>query len=226
MNFGSFKKNVETRIKEKATKFLSKEVQEELGMVKSEEFTGDEQDLNTFWTPVQQNALTAKNSEQVSAWVIGIIVVLALILVGLIIQLSLPDTKSYDVDNGNLVVVNGEEKNIVEAKLEDDMPEGEKLVSENKETGEKVTVAQDGINITNIKLSHKIEKEKIYNSPLLKSKKASITEYKVQNGDTIESIAIKFYGSKDYESIKKIKTANNIRNSRLLQIGQKIIIPF
>lgn len=49
--------------------------------------------------------------------------------------------------------------------------------------------------------------------------------YSVQNGDTLESIIIRFYGSYSREHEKAIKEVNNMSNPNALSIGQKLIIP-
>lgn len=51
------------------------------------------------------------------------------------------------------------------------------------------------------------------------------TEYVVKSGDTIGSIAYKFYGSVDPSKIEKIQTANNMKSVDSIQIDQKLIIP-
>lgn len=50
-------------------------------------------------------------------------------------------------------------------------------------------------------------------------------EYTVQAGDSLEGIAIKFYGSFDETKIKAIEKANNLANPDAIGIGQKLIIP-
>ena len=50
-------------------------------------------------------------------------------------------------------------------------------------------------------------------------------EYIVKEGDTLESIVIRFYGHFDLNKLEKIKVANNMSNPNALQIGQKLIIP-
>lgn len=50
-------------------------------------------------------------------------------------------------------------------------------------------------------------------------------EYTVQSGDSLESIAIKFYGSFDEAKIKAIEEANKLENPNAIGIGQKLIIP-
>lgn len=70
--------------------------------------------------------------------------------------------------------------------------------------------------------------------PADKEDKSSSTEnktaskeevYSVQNGDTLESIIIRFYGSYNKKYEQAIKDANNMANPNSLSIGQKLIIP-
>ena len=49
--------------------------------------------------------------------------------------------------------------------------------------------------------------------------------YTVSNGDTLESIIIRFYGKFDLTKVEKIKQANKMANPNALQIGQKLVIP-
>lgn len=49
--------------------------------------------------------------------------------------------------------------------------------------------------------------------------------YVVQNGDTVESILIRFYGSYSPEKAMAVQKANNLQNINRLQIGQKLVIP-
>ena len=50
-------------------------------------------------------------------------------------------------------------------------------------------------------------------------------EYVVKQGDTLESIVIRFYGSFDMDKVSKIQEANKMANPNALSIGQKLIIP-
>ena len=50
-------------------------------------------------------------------------------------------------------------------------------------------------------------------------------EYTVKEGDTLESIVIRFYGSFDMEKVNAIQSANKMANPNALSIGQKLIIP-
>ena len=50
-------------------------------------------------------------------------------------------------------------------------------------------------------------------------------EYIVKEGDTLESIIIRFYGSFDMNKVNAIQTANKMANPNSLSIGQKLVIP-
>ena len=50
-------------------------------------------------------------------------------------------------------------------------------------------------------------------------------EYVVKEGDTLESIVIRFYGSFDMDKVSRIQEANKMANPNALSIGQKLIIP-
>ena len=53
----------------------------------------------------------------------------------------------------------------------------------------------------------------------------SNVEYVVKEGDTLESIVIRFYGSFDMSKVNAIQSANKMANPNALSIGQKLIIP-
>lgn len=54
---------------------------------------------------------------------------------------------------------------------------------------------------------------------------AANEEYVVKEGDTLESIIIRFYGAFDMTKVEAIQTANQMANPNALSIGQKLIIP-
>lgn len=60
-----------------------------------------------------------------------------------------------------------------------------------------------------------------------KSSPITITneEYTVKEGDTLESIVIRFYGSFDMNKVNAIQETNQMANPNALSIGQKLIIP-
>ncbi len=49
--------------------------------------------------------------------------------------------------------------------------------------------------------------------------------YTIKSGDTLDSVAMRFYGKYDNAQISKIANANNLANPNKLSIGQKLIIP-
>ena len=54
---------------------------------------------------------------------------------------------------------------------------------------------------------------------------ATNEEYIVKEGDTLESIVIRFYGSFDMNKVNAIQSVNKMANPNALSIGQKLIIP-
>lgn len=54
---------------------------------------------------------------------------------------------------------------------------------------------------------------------------AANEEYVVKEGDTLESIIIRFYGAFDMNKVNAIQEANRMANPNALSIGQKLIIP-
>ncbi len=54
---------------------------------------------------------------------------------------------------------------------------------------------------------------------------ASNETYTVKEGDTLESIVIRFYGSFDMNKVNAIQSANKMANPNALSIGQKLVIP-
>ena len=49
--------------------------------------------------------------------------------------------------------------------------------------------------------------------------------YTVKNGDTLETIAVKYYGVASQANIQKLQKANNIKNPHSIKLGQKLTIP-
>ena len=49
--------------------------------------------------------------------------------------------------------------------------------------------------------------------------------YTIKNGDTLETIAVKYYGIANKANVAKIQRANNIKNPHNIKIGQTITIP-
>ena len=61
--------------------------------------------------------------------------------------------------------------------------------------------------------------------PVVQQTASQNKEYTVQPGDSLEGIAIKFYGGFDQAKLKMIEEANNLANPNAIGIGQKLIIP-
>ena len=60
------------------------------------------------------------------------------------------------------------------------------------------------------------------------SREASLSKeekYTIQEGDTLDKVAYKFYGEYNQAKIDKIMELNNIKNPTRIQIGQVLIIP-
>jgi len=49
--------------------------------------------------------------------------------------------------------------------------------------------------------------------------------YTIKSGDTLETIAVKYYGVASQANIAKLQRANNIKNPHSIQIGQTISVP-
>lgn len=73
--------------------------------------------------------------------------------------------------------------------------------------------------------SPKVKKEKVNFMPAGNNSASSIEKYTVQDGDTVENIMIRFYGSYSPQKAQAVQKANNLKNLDKLQIGQELIIP-
>jgi LysM repeat protein len=81
------------------------------------------------------------------------------------------------------------------------------------------------------KRSNEIKKEKTVPVTLTPASQTSSNtyskteKYTIQDGDTLEKVALRFYGSPDPSKIEQIQSANGIDNPTRIQIGQEITIP-
>lgn len=53
----------------------------------------------------------------------------------------------------------------------------------------------------------------------------SSEKYVIQNGDTLESVALKYYGTASPEKIQMIQEASGLDNPNRISIGQEITVP-
>ena len=68
--------------------------------------------------------------------------------------------------------------------------------------------------------------EKINVSPAdVPAPTVNVTQYTVKSGDTVDSIAMRFYGVYDLEKIQKIQTVNNLEDISKIKLGQVLTIP-
>ena len=82
------------------------------------------------------------------------------------------------------------------------------------------------LNLSNpIKITTAGESPKFTFIPADNKQEPQSKEYTVQAGDSLESIAIRFYGGFDQAKIKAIEEANKLANPNAIGIGQKLIIP-
>ena len=62
-------------------------------------------------------------------------------------------------------------------------------------------------------------------TPASEALPARVEKYKIQSGDTLESVSIKFYGSSTPDKVLKIQNASKITNPNKISIGQELTIP-
>ncbi len=55
--------------------------------------------------------------------------------------------------------------------------------------------------------------------------KGKTEQYTIKAGDTLDSIAVRFYGKYDSTLINKIASANNLQNPHQIRVGQVLTIP-
>lgn len=233
MEFSSISNKIKDKLNEGADKFLSSRVKEELGFSKPtidslynlSEDQNIEENLNNFYKPINSTFLSQRQYKKIKNWALVLITVVSVLLVILFVSMVVPHQNFKDQINGAQIFVNGDkvikpEDKIAEAKLEDD--------NKNQESDLEVK----DINVSREDATEELAKT----SPLLKEPEpepiptkpkssSSANKHKIQSGDTLEKIALKYFGASTPKEIDKIKIANKIRDVRLLRIGQEIIIP-
>ncbi len=237
MNYESIKKKIKQGINAGADKFLSSKVKDELGLNKPtldslqmlSQGQGLDNDLNTFFKPVNSSFLSSRDYKNIQTWSIVIISALIAVLVFLFFILITPHKDYSNSLKDTEIIVNGNKIN-----SEDELKEKVSQPNLDNETEEN---PDEELKIESIPLAKTEGKELAKKSPILQKPKAETqtttksssssksTEYRIRSGDTLEIIANKFYGNSNPSSVDRIKVANKIRDVRLLQIGQKIIIP-
>jgi LysM repeat protein len=159
--------------------------------------------LNAFWDPVQLSAISSEETRKVRFWGAILFTVAVLALLTALVFLIIPSGEHLNLRRGTSVVVDGKTK------------------------ASRKIVHSDGVReelaLTNIQVGAK--EDLASKSPLLRPKKGSVVEYRVQSGDTIQAIAAKFYGSSAISETQKIRTASGL-SSNTLRVGQRLIIPF
>lgn len=228
MKFNSVKNKIQDGINRGADRFLSPKVKDELGFNKPtidslqvlSQSDGIDSDLNNFYKPVNSTFLSTRDYKNIQAWAIGLILVLIAALLFLFFSLITPNKDYSNTLGDTQIIVDGNTIN------EDELNQIAKEEAEElKAQEEKIEEDKEELKVENITVSQTSTEKLAQSSPLLQSNKVTLIEYRIRSGDTLEKIAMRFYGSQSPDSIQKIKTANKIRNVRLLQIGQKLIIP-
>lgn len=223
MNLSSIKNKIKQGINSSADKLLSAKVKDELGLNKPtidslhhlSQNADLETDLGTFFKPVNSTFLSSKDYKNIQRWVVAIIVLMSLVLVFLFISMILPNKNYSNALSDSQIIVNGndikKEEKIVEEKALEDLAEED--------------ASSEDLEVEDIVIKKPSAEKLAKSSPLLKSNSVTLIEYTIKYGDTLETIAQRYYSNSSPEYIQKIKTANNIRNARLIQVGQKLIIP-
>lgn len=78
--------------------------------------------------------------------------------------------------------------------------------------------AKENVNYTFVPADKQVSAEE-------ETPKVTEKEYTVKAGDSLEDIAMQFYGRFDQAKIKAIQEKNNLKNVNSITIGQKLIIP-
>lgn len=232
MNLSLIKEKIKDSINHGADKFISAKVRDELGLNRpsmellqslSEDHNLNS-DLNSFFKPVNSNFHTAKNYKNIQTWVIGVIVVLTLALIGLFFTMIIPHSNYTNSLGDSQVIVNGK-------TIKDADKDSSKAFSGNSKVHEPDVydkVVSEELKVDNVKVSEPeapIAAKQIKEQEATQVIKAGNIQHIVRPGDTLEAIAAKYYGNSSYQNIDKLKRANQIRNSRLINVGQRIVVP-
>ncbi len=162
----------------------------------------NETHLNAFWDPIQLAEISSEETKKLRFWGAVAFAVVVAILLLVIAFLIIPGQEKFDLRRGTSIMING------------------KVKASNKKIIHTDGVREE-LEVENIQVDN--TENLAAKSPLLK--KGSVVEYKVQSGDSIDKIAVRFYGNSGPAEIQKIKTASGLR-SNTLNVGQRLVIPF
>lgn len=225
MNLSAIKDKIKQGISSGTDRILSAKLKDELGFNKPTIDTLQilsqsptlENDLNSFFQPVNSTFLSSKDYKNIQNWALIFIGIISAALILLFSSLIAPHKNYSNSLEDSQVIVKG-------SKLNDSQMTGKrnKIIEATKETN---TGANEDLTVENIILEETATEDLAKNSPLLQSDHVTVIDYQVKTGDTLETVAQKFYGSNKYENIQKIKAANKISNAKSLRVGQKLIVP-
>lgn len=227
MKFTNIKQKIKDGISSSADKMLSEKVKDELGFNKPtidslmtlSESPDIDANLNSFYKPVNSTFLSGRDYKNIQKWTILGILIVGGILLFLFTSILIPGENYTNSLEDSQIIIDGNELKRQETPEEIDAKVNEPDAKEIAKS------PSEELKVENITVRGGSEKALAKNSPLLKSNDVTIVEYKIRSGDTLELIAQRFYGNSRPSTVEKIKVANKIRNVRLLQIGQKIMIP-
>lgn len=77
----------------------------------------------------------------------------------------------------------------------------------------------------NTEVKQKVTPVSITPSTTTQNPNVKTEKYAIAQGDTLEKVALRFYGTADPSKIEQIQTVNNMDDPNKLQIGQELLIP-
>lgn len=223
MNLSAIKDKIKQGISSGTDRILSAKMKDELGFNKPtldtlqilSQSPNLDSDLNSFFQPVNSTFLSSKDYKNIQNWALIFIGVILAALILLFFSLISPRKNYSNALKDSQVIVKGSDVNEPKSTQQ----HNKIVTADNKAT------ADEDLTVENIVLEKTAAEDLALNSPLLQSENVTIIDYQIKPGDTLETIAKRFYGSNRYENIQKIKAANKISNTKLLRVGQKIMVP-
>ncbi len=226
MNLSAIKDKIKQGINSGTDRILSAKMKDELGFNKPtidtlqilSQSPNLDSDLNSFFQPVNSTFLSSKDYKNIQNWALIFIGVISAALVLLFFSLISPHKNYSNAREDSQIIVKGSDLNEPKSKNS----AKSKIVEASNQANRG---AEEDLTVENIVLEKTATEDLAQNSPLLQSDNVTFIDYQVKTGDTLETIAKRFYGSNRYENIQKIKAANKINNTKLLRVGQKIMVP-